>query len=374
MSVQGVGGSYSVSYVKAEQNCGLQSCLTRLCCLIIRFVCCFFKTFCSCCCEDNSARRVVDLTAIRTQLPRLGEQVFPRELLLSIFCYDGMGTPLKLLLVSKSWYGMVHHAYQELLKNKKCLTLQEIFLCERILGRFRNDWNSVFIHCEQLEALNFSHALEKQKDNITHISSIIHVALKKCPHFHILDLSYCRGIAGFIGIEKREKLTHLNLAFSCDQYFADDITVAWVCCFPNLVSLDLTGLTTCNEHIAQIASSCPHLCRLKISSIGSDENWTLPLLLKGCPSLTHLSIGSLGITQITSIGAHALALYGKNLKVFHYYYAPLFDNIEFSFFKERICTEALRPLKEKLPDAELAFTHDLHEEASLAHDFFLAPK
>jgi hypothetical protein len=399
MSIQAIHRS-EVLYLKAEQDCGLQGCLTSVCRLIIRFVRCFFETFCCCCCKpDSRPRRAVDLTPAQASFPCLDGKILPRELLVHIFCLcscSGEMKVLQLLLVCKGWYGIVHDACKEQLKYKKSLTLREIFICESILGdRSRNNWKSIFIHCEQLEALNFSRALppvsgrstelvvEKHKTRISSVLSIIHVALEKSPKFNILDLSYCPGVesCSFISMilrelqcnEKFKRLTHLNLAFSCGKDFVDDLLVAQVCLLPNLVSLDLTGLVTQHENIVQIASSCPGLRRLKISSIGGFEDDAVSVLLKGCPALTHLSIGCLGISLIMDTGLQALAQYGKNLVFFHYHYRSFSNmlNDHNLHWEEMRYAEVQKTLQERLPNAQIFFTPDAHEDGSLAYNFFL---
>jgi hypothetical protein len=276
MAIQGMhrGGGYvaaqyapSVRYVKAEQDCGLQGCLQAVCHAISALVSCLFKAL-SCCFGEGksdkitkqdvidltppplSQRRVIDVTPI----PRSPDLVpfqpfyvegkeFHRELFVKV-CFDcGMETTtLRLLLVCKGWFGVVYKTCVEQLQNRTSLTMREIFVCAKIVGKNPNDWDSVFVHCKQLEALNFSEAfppvnnvvdmlrtqhrqgtkivpqcmsgagvdtsksvfdalkeeelkcLDKQLTRRSDVLSIINTALEQCPSFKSLDLSMCRGM------------------------------------------------------------------------------------------------------------------------------------------------------------------------------------
>jgi hypothetical protein len=396
MSIQAINRN-DVSYIKAEQDCGLQGCLRAICHVISTLVLYFFKAICCCFCKDNntpkiSQRKVIDLTP--AHLPNSEGIVLHRELLVRIFCYCSMEPKtLTLFLVCRGWYGVVYDACILQLQSRTSLTFQEILLYEKIVGTLSNgnDWNSVFTHCTQLEALNFSGAFPKtdtynydpvterpyylyweekkqklmaeQNVNINQVLSIISIAFEKCPNFTILDLSRCLGvdcastpvIYHILGLLQRnenyERLTHLNLASSCK--YVEGVILSGL---PNLVSLDLTNCSISDAAIDKIAKTCPGLCRLKLSLEGSNV-LNLSLLVEKCQSLTHLSIGSIRsigspIKYITSNLLPALVKHGHNLEFFY------------SGYNEDLSEEWEGTLKDKLPDLEIA-DRDV--------DFFLEP-
>jgi hypothetical protein len=383
MSIQRVHraeGYYTlpVPYVKAEQNCGLQSCFWSVCHAISAFATCFFRALCYCCCteESRTPNPPVQTTTTPTQVgwaplvpvakpkPRQSElsklgslDLRPLPLLemtVQIFSYGNFKTDLPAMSqVCKAWNRVIRAMYCEQLNRATCLTLEQLFLYQSRLGGrphllptqekllrtigANSNWECVFMHCENLEALDFSGAFprktitdfsrafptthEKRMDRAKEIVWIFKAVAKFCPHFKILDFSGCTDMGDgdlkpsswpymvsqviYQALDHVPKLTHLNLS-GCSLQDSDlklDTVYAFIKKLPELVSLDIgticfreqaMGVEDRSTRIAKIGEYCPKLQRLKIHGlIGGDYKASdIQILTEKLPHLTHFSIDS----------------------------------------------------------------------------------
>jgi hypothetical protein len=368
------------SYAKAEQSCGLQSCFWTVCNAISVFARCFFRALCYCCCTEEKSGHDVPKTLPQTPLlakSRLQLSTFEGLDLRPMPCLDVMLRTFNhcdvkeafpvMAQVCKAWNRVLQEVCVLQLQRAKCLTLEELFIYQtRLRGRpdgnlLPTDWECIFKHCGQLEALDFSGAFQNtlnlvrsdrrkghQREMIRalEIVGIVRAAAQSCPHFKILDFSVyenpgewgdyedlksqefskCCTVAQVIwhALGHVPKLTHLKLR-RCPL----DIIFAFVQRFPELVSLDfnssrhpkkeVTEVYRCN-FIAKIGEYCPKLRRLAIDGLQGGlfasgkayQAQGLAFLVQKFPCLTHLSIDE----EVTREGQYTLAENCKHLVFF----------------------------------------------------------
>jgi hypothetical protein len=405
MAIQGVNrnGAYSVPYVKAEQDCGLQGCALIVCRKIMQLVSCLFKALCCCCCDiegddkpprpippgrwpgrvahQRSAKGLDLKLEMRTRdlcvLP-LGVTLH-QDVVLNIFSHWDMKTiVVTFSVVCKGWYELAKTVYIKQLGSKRCLTMQELAICEREIyrpqlttwrkyGGNSYDWNGIFKHCGQLEALDFSNQgnvilgrfpsgifklEELQFRTAQQVPLVIKIAAAVCPHFKILNFSNCTGLFEIYGqllnaLDLVPKLTHLNLA-GCD--LSADQVYEFVKRLPNLISLEFgvkEGAYLVQD-LNKIAECRPKLQRLKISKRGDLSVFGILCAVEKFPCLTHLSIditSSEFLTRNDRI-ANKEAILARlpnctSLVFFHF------------TFLEDFTEEELIDLREQLPNLEI---------------------
>ena len=244
-------------------------------------------------------------------------EVVPKDILSFTFSFCDPKRELSALsCTSKVLNQMIPGVYSQQLSMKKSLTKDEIDLYQKRLGGKLNDWDCVFKHCKQLQALNFAWAFRQKGSDQEprELALILTSAKQHCPSITNLNFVHCYDVndqtLALLG-RQFPNLTHLNLE-SCKCTTAGIQSLVTGC--TNLISLNLSDQCAGHEEILLVANNCPKLCELILAGCGdypaSLTDASITVLAEKCASLTRLVISDPGITDAS---LEALAKHCKKL-------------------------------------------------------------